>query len=133
MQLAALESAHSKMCYNFPQTNFIADQRAQHYQSNYRQKKNTYCGFCKKNGEPEDFYKSHVSKLNGKTTCPVLQSHKCELCGATGENAHTRSYYPTAFLGQEIFRDDPRNRSYFHNHVVLKHTPRNSSGKRRFL
>src|SRR5688572_26541464 len=39
------------------------------------------CGFCKRNGERPEVFMSHSIKVNGKVTCPYLQSHKCELCG----------------------------------------------------
>lgn len=56
-----------------------------------------FCGFCKRNKEPEQVYRSHPLKdHNGQVTCPQLFKYRCELCGATGPEAHTRSYCPTA-------------------------------------
>lgn len=53
------------------------------------------CGFCKRNREPSQVYLSHKLKdESGKVTCPQLSRHICELCGATGPEAHTRSYCP---------------------------------------
>ena len=50
------------------------------------------CKFCKNNGEPTQTYRSHVLRnpANGQLICPVLRQHVCEICGATGDNAHTR-------------------------------------------
>lgn len=48
------------------------------------------CNFCKRNGDPRPFYTAHNLRENGKVTCPILQQHTCELCGATGFEAHTR-------------------------------------------
>lgn len=48
------------------------------------------CNFCKRNGDPRPFFTSHNLRENGKVTCPILQEHTCELCGATGPEAHTR-------------------------------------------
>lgn len=55
------------------------------------------CNFCKKNKEPEHVYSSHrLHDEAGNVTCPQLYNHRCELCGATGSAAHTRSYCPNA-------------------------------------
>lgn len=57
----------------------------------------THCAFCKRNKEPEAIYKSHLLKDDaGLVTCPQLSKYRCELCGATGRFAHTRSYCPLA-------------------------------------
>ncbi|CAH1175852.1 unnamed protein product, partial [Phaedon cochleariae] len=51
------------------------------------------CNFCRKNGEPEHVYQSHITKKSdGTVMCPILKKYVCELCGATGPNAHTRKY-----------------------------------------
>lgn len=53
------------------------------------------CKFCKNNGEPPESYRSHVLRDNfGRLICNVLRSHKCEECGADGDNAHTKNYCP---------------------------------------
>ncbi|KAG5888575.1 hypothetical protein JTB14_029872 [Gonioctena quinquepunctata] len=52
-----------------------------------------YCRFCLKNGEPEHVYKSHLVKnIQGIVICPILRKYVCELCGQTGDYAHTRKY-----------------------------------------
>ncbi|KAF7283857.1 uncharacterized protein LOC143191210 [Rhynchophorus ferrugineus] len=53
------------------------------------------CKFCYKNGERKIVYSSHVLKsASGEITCPILRNHTCEICGAAGGNAHTRSHCP---------------------------------------
>ncbi|XP_046915952.2 nanos homolog 2 [Dermatophagoides farinae] len=85
------------------------------------------CNFCRENGEPFQIWSSHYLRdQNGKLQCPILRSHSCEFCGATGDHAHTRSYCPykhnplvTDVLGQE----------HFYNMVDLKRDEYNSAGK----
>ena len=45
------------------------------------------CKFCKNNGESKDQFSSHVLRNpnTGQLVCPVLRSHICEMCGATGK------------------------------------------------
>lgn len=55
----------------------------------------TICKFCQKNGEVPLVYQSHELKnFEGTVVCPVLRKHKCEMCNATGDYAHTRKYCP---------------------------------------
>lgn len=52
-----------------------------------------YCGFCKTNGEPAEFYKSHkLRDRDNKITCPVLSHYTCPICKVVGR--HTASYCP---------------------------------------
>ncbi|CAN7990731.1 unnamed protein product, partial [Ixodes hexagonus] len=78
------------------------------------------CAFCKRNGETRSFSSTHVlkDKLTGLVVCPILRKHKCELCGATGDYSHTRSYCPKKT--EEVF-----------NMALLKRTPRNSTDRRK--
>lgn len=56
-----------------------------------------YCGFCRKNGESAQIYRSHKLKSgDGRVTCPILWSYTCPVCAATGDNAHTLRYCPQA-------------------------------------
>ncbi|XP_072948807.1 uncharacterized protein [Epargyreus clarus] len=53
------------------------------------------CRFCKKNGQPMSWYSTHSLKDNkGRVRCPVLRAFFCQLCGATGDHAHTIKYCP---------------------------------------
>lgn len=52
-----------------------------------------HCVFCKKNGEVEEFYRSHKLKdENDQVICPVLRKYTCPTCQVTGQ--HTASYCP---------------------------------------
>ena len=61
------------------------------------------CKFCKNNGESPESYRSHVLRnpSTGQLICPVLREHRCEVCGATGDDAHTRSYCPKLKMEQK--------------------------------
>lgn len=63
------------------------------YKRTMRGCKTTCCSFCRNNGEPEHVYMSHPFKnLSGVVVCPVLQNHKCPICGESGDRAHTITY-----------------------------------------
>ncbi|XP_023219558.1 protein nanos-like [Centruroides sculpturatus] len=77
------------------------------------------CKFCKRNGDPKDFYQTHVLKdaKTGKVICPILRNYTCEYCGATGDYSHTRSYCPFA------------KEKNIGNAAAMKQTLHDSSGK----
>lgn len=77
------------------------------------------CNFCKTNGERSEVYQSHNTGPPGSVTCPNLFKHQCEICGATGKNAHTRGYCP-----QRESNDRPLV-------LALKSTQRRSDGRLR--
>lgn len=54
------------------------------------------CVFCKNNGQPPSFYKSHVLKdPEGNIKCPVLRNYDCPICHNNGgDRAHTLRYCP---------------------------------------
>ena len=86
------------------------------------------CNFCKQNGETSGVFTSHNLRDGKRITCPFLRRHVCELCGATGDDAHTRSYCLVAAAQRSLRSGDPSGFLY-HNSAVLKRTGRNSSGK----
>ena len=98
------------------------------------QQKPVFCAFCKKNGEAPFVYKNHSLRnpITGHVTCPILYAHQCELCGAKGPFAHTRSYCRLATAGRLIFGDNPKFAEFFNNICAIKKTKKNSAGKRRF-
>lgn len=54
-----------------------------------------FCRFCKQNGESPRVYRSHTLKsADSRVVCPILWNYICPICGATGDNAHTRRYCP---------------------------------------
>lgn len=77
------------------------------------------CKFCKNNGETPELYKSHVLRntATNQLVCPVLREHVCEICHATGDDAHTRNYCPQ--MKYKLRQAVP---------VYLKHTARQSDG-----
>jgi len=82
------------------------------------------CKFCRNNGESRDQYTSHVLRNpnTGQLICPVLRSHVCEICGATGDKAHTRNYCPK-------LKQEKKNKLAIP--VILKKTMRQSDGQMR--
>lgn len=73
-----------------------------------RDDRRRYCSLCKSNREPKQIYTSHwIRDLHGKVTCPVLYANKCQLCGATGPDSHTRSYCPRISEFRKAHRNTP--------------------------
>lgn len=84
-------------CENFTQTEYKATNATpdirKSVKNNPSGKQYDFCKFCYKNGELSDIYLSHVTKSsNGNIICPILRKYVCDLCGATGDKAHTRKY-----------------------------------------
>jgi hypothetical protein len=81
-----------------------------------------WCSFCAKNGETKVVVMSH--KLYNSETktlnCPILRAHHCEVCNATGDFAHTRSYCPRIRMLQQNVQSTI---------TVLKSTRRQASGR----
>jgi len=97
---------------------------------NGRNRKGNGCGFCKRNGERSEYWKNHSLKVDGKVTCPMLFKHACELCGATGERAHTRSYCPVSEVHRDLNASSPLPSKYmYYNVAILKQVGHNSAGR----
>uniref|UniRef100_A0A6M2CP67 Nanos-type domain-containing protein n=1 Tax=Rhipicephalus microplus TaxID=6941 RepID=A0A6M2CP67_RHIMP len=78
------------------------------------------CAFCRRLGETRSFARTHILRdpLTNAVVCPILRDYRCEICGATGDKSHTRSYCPMRPEGT-------------YNMALLKSTPRNSTSKRK--
>lgn len=84
--------SHLEDCKDSVETNHIESQSDN---SSGGGASSDFCSFCRQNNESAKVYRSHKLKShNGKVTCPVLWSYTCSICGATGDNAHTRRYCP---------------------------------------
>ena len=78
-----------------------------------------HCAFCKRNGEIATIYTSHhLFDQQGRVECPQLRVLVCELCGATGDDAHTRNYCPSNAQASRVALP-----------TLLKSTPRQSDGR----
>ncbi|XP_034231439.1 uncharacterized protein LOC117639673 [Thrips palmi] len=88
--------------------------------------KKVFCPFCKKNGERKETYTAHGLNERSpdgsiRVICPVLRSLRCEICGSTGDRAHTRTHCP---MGMSLLPVA----------TILKSTQRRCDGsKRSFL
>ena len=60
------------------------------YRTTFKQK----CNFCWRNGETPQFYLSHPLEEDGIVRCPILRMFVCNICGKTGDEAHTPKYCP---------------------------------------
>lgn len=95
--------------------------RAKHGQEKQFSQNTQVCNFCKQNGSPYQFRKSHQLKdAFGNVVCPILSSYICDICGATGIRAHTRTYCPVL---RAVCKKPPKS------FVSLKNTTHDSSGR----
>jgi hypothetical protein len=64
------------------------------------------CKFCRNNGEAFATFSSHRLRcpVTNRLICPVLRRHVCEICGATGDAAHTRNYCPQLSVEEKLRR-----------------------------
>ncbi|XP_026744134.1 uncharacterized protein LOC113505557 isoform X2 [Trichoplusia ni] len=87
------------------------------------------CTFCRKNGETPLVYMTHTVKEKvghqNIVTCPILRSHVCSTCGASGDNAHTITYCP-------ILRSNNNGQPLQSTTITLKNTRIKSNGRRRY-
>ncbi|XP_053202820.1 uncharacterized protein LOC128387621 [Panonychus citri] len=85
---------------------------------------NLMCSFCRRNSEPREFYTSHNTKdSQGNVICPILFAYKCEACGATGPDAHTRSYCPMASVVRSVFSEDSNVQIRYANYARTARVP----------
>ena len=83
------------------------------------------CAFCSKNQEPKHVVRDHNlhDSETGLVQCPVLRRHCCEVCGATGDYAHTRSHCPRIHMQE--------GRRVQSTALAVKSTLRKSNGMKR--
>ncbi|XP_050678985.1 uncharacterized protein LOC126975229 [Leptidea sinapis] len=87
------------------------------------------CTLCKKNGERPQVYMDHNLKEKKDkryvVTCPILRSHVCTICSASGDNAHTLSYCP-------VLRNKNNGKPLPSTTITLKSTRVKSNGQKRY-